>query len=110
VFLNFAWTVYTGFQLETIQAFFETIAALAILEALAGDTLLDATTAGLASGRGGDDQTSGIGIGLAFAVALFLQRKKSAASSACSVHLMMFCLGAAVPILVTATYTYASGA
>ena len=51
VYLNFTFAVFGGFQLETIQAFFSTLAAGAFLEMLgeAGDWR-DAFTAGLASG------------------------------------------------------------
>jgi len=37
VFLNLSQAVYTGFQLETIQAFFEALAAMAAIEALSSD-------------------------------------------------------------------------
>jgi hypothetical protein len=107
VFLNFAWAVYTGFQLETIQAFFEVVAAAVMLEALKEDRLVDALIAGMAAGFAAMVKPSGIGVGIAFAIALLIQRKTILRSA---VHLGMFLLGAAIPASATLLYAIRSGA
>lgn len=50
ILLNFSLAVFTGFQLETMQAFFAVIAACAAMESLATWSLADTFLLGLAAG------------------------------------------------------------
>ncbi len=100
VYLNFNYAVYTGFQLETIQAFFEALAGAAALEAMAGDDPFAAFAAGLAAGVAAMAKPGGIGVAMALGICICRSPWKFFA--------MM--MGIAVPTLVTAYYMVESGA
>ncbi len=104
-FLNFNYIVFTGFQLETIQAFFEVLAAAAALEAVQNDDPLSATTAGLAAGCAVMAKPGGLGVAVALLVCLLMgkQRRKW-------VSIAGLLVGLSVPTLVTIYYTIRSGA
>jgi hypothetical protein len=101
VFLNFNYFVFTGFQLETIQAFFEALAAAAALEALGNDDPFSAFAAGLAAGCAAMAKPGGIGVALVLAICL-LRRKPF--------RIFLVVLGTLVPTLATIYYTVQSGA
>ncbi len=102
VFLNFCWAVFTGFQLEPIQAFFETLAAAAALEAISSDNLADAFAAGLAAGAAAMLKPSGVAVLGAFVFIVFLRSgwKRSAK------HGLAAAAGAAIPTGVTIIYAW----
>jgi len=106
VYLNFSWVVYTGFQLETMQCFFAALAAAAAMEALAGDSLADAFTAGLAAGCAAMVKPSGLAPVAAFCIALMLGatpwRRRGA-------HVACVIAGVAVPTGITAIYAWQTG-
>jgi hypothetical protein len=111
VFLNFCWLVFTGFQLEPIQAFFEILAAAAAMEAIANDTLADAFTAGLAGGVAAMLKPSGIAIGAAFLLVLvwrLWKTQRPAWFARSAMQGVVFIAGALIP--TGATVIYAAGA
>jgi hypothetical protein len=104
VFLNLSQAVYTGFQLETIQAFFEALAAMAAIEALANDDLLATFAAGLAAGTAAMAKPGGLGVAAAFAIVLLVAARRK------GIHLAVLVGGIAIPTGVTILYTVQSGA
>lgn len=68
-FLNFNFTVFGGFQLETPQALLASLAAAAALEALAGEDWRDAFAVGLCAGTAALLKPSGCAVAIAFACA-----------------------------------------
>jgi hypothetical protein len=101
VFLNFDYMVYTGFQLETIQAFFEAVAAAAALEALCGDDPFADFTAGLAAGVAAMAKPGGAGVAVVLMICLLRHRP---------IRILLVIAGFAVPTLATVYYTMRSGA
>jgi hypothetical protein len=101
VYLNFTSVVFGGFQLETIQVFFTTLAAAAALEALAGDDLRDAFIVGVAAGCAGMLKPTAAGIVLAIVLALCLAglsiRRRLA-------HGAIILAGLAIPVSVSLAY------
>ncbi len=115
VFLNFAWTVYTGFQLETIQAFFEAAAAWAAVEVIyarpaSRSTIINAFTAGLATGLAGMVKPGGLGVGLAFVITLWFGRRTIGQLRRGGATIASFIAGVAVPVAITILYAIQSGA
>ena len=74
VYFNFCPGVFGGFQLETIQLFFATIAACAALDAIESADWRDAFLVGLAGGTAALVKPSGLAVVAAFAVTTFLVR------------------------------------
>ncbi len=101
VFLDFTTAVFGGFQLETVQVFFSTIAAGAIIKLLDGDkksTGLAAFTAGLATGCAMMLKPTGIAVLLAALFALAMRRTRDGYSFKHSAKLYaQLGLGLAVP-------------
>ena len=105
VFLNLGHLVYTGFQLETVQMFFEVVAAFAAMESLANDNLSDAFIVGIAAGIAAMAKPGGIGVAGAFIATLLLITKRRRLA-----NLLAVMLGIAVPIGLTLLYIIRSGA
>jgi len=108
VFFNFGWAVYSGFQLETIQIFFTTLAAAAVVEALDGGGWADAFTAGLAGGCAAMIKPNGLAVGGAFAVVLLLQAR-SLGWWRTGKLIGCFGVGAVVPVSVVAFWVIRTG-
>ena len=104
VFLNLSQLVYTGFQLETLQAFFEDIAAMSAMRSLHNDDGLSSFTAGLAAGMAAMPKPGGfcVAVALLGATVIFSNRRL--------LHSCLILLGAAIPTAVTAIYTVKTGA
>jgi hypothetical protein len=110
VFLNFCWAVFTGFQLEPIQAFFEILAAVAVIDGLradgAAELAADALAVGLAAGTAAMLKPSGAAVAGAFLFCLAIQRcgrrRWFVAAAAAAV-------GIAIPCGVTAIYIWRTG-
>jgi Dolichyl-phosphate-mannose-protein mannosyltransferase len=108
VFFNFGWAVYSGFQLETIQIFFTTLATAAILEALDGGGWADAFVAGLAGGCAAMIKPNGLAVGGAFVIVLLLQAR--ALGWRRTVKLIgSFALGAVVPVSAVVFWVVRTG-
>ena len=101
VFLNFDYAVYTGFQLETIQAFFEALAASAALECLGNDDPFAAFAAGLAAGCAAMAKPGGAGVAIVLMICLLRRRP---------LWILLVLGGFAGPTLATIYYTVRSGA
>jgi hypothetical protein len=104
VFLNLSQAVYTGFQLETIQAFFEALAATAAIQSLRRDDAFATFAAGLAASMAAMAKPGGLGVALAFAIVLLLRRRRRI------LHVGILVAGAAIPVAVTILYTVNTGA
>ncbi len=104
VFLNLAQAVYTGFQLETLQAFFEALAAMAAIESLCNDDVLATFAAGLAAGTAAMAKPGGLGVAAAFLVMLVLFGRRRV------VHILFLSIGIAIPTAITSFYTWKTGA
>lgn len=76
VFLNFRFAVDGGFQLESIQMFFEMVAAASVLSSLMADDARDSFVVGLAAGMAALLKPSGLAVLFAFAIAMFLRRRR----------------------------------
>jgi len=72
VLLNFNFTVFGGFQLETIHVFFASLAAAAALDALRKDDLRDSFLVGLAAAMGAYAKPTALAVALAFSLAFSL--------------------------------------
>jgi hypothetical protein len=108
VFLNFSFAVFGGFQLETIQVFFASIAAAAALEALSSDPRrADAFVVGLAAGCAAMLKPTGLGVLCAFAAAAGWRHKREPA--ALLRMLIPAACGCAIPLSVSLLYLIASG-
>jgi hypothetical protein len=107
VFLNFNPAVFGGFQLETMQAFFAVLAAVAASEALRdeGDAR-HALVVGLASGCAAMLKPTGFAVGAAFTFALFLTKRANL--NRCAAHLSMLLLGIAIPATTVLAYLVAA--
>jgi hypothetical protein len=108
VFFNFGWAVYSGFQLETIQIFFTTLAAAAVLEALDGGNWADAFTAGLAAGCAAMIKPNGLAVGGAFALVLLWQ-SRSLGWRRTAKMIAIFSIGAAIPVLAVVFWVVRTG-
>jgi hypothetical protein len=110
VFLNFCWAVFTGFQLEPVQAFFEILAAAAAVDGLRGDGLAelagDALAVGLAAGTAAMLKPSGVAVAGAFLFCLAMER---AGWRRWMVGLIGTTAGVAIPSAVTAVYSWQTG-
>jgi hypothetical protein len=104
VYLNLSQAVFTGFQLETLQVFFEAIAAMAALEAIGCDDRCSTFTAGLAAGMAAMAKPGGVGVAAALAMVLMIRGKHRWR------HLAALVGGVAIPTAVTILYTVRSGA
>jgi hypothetical protein len=104
VFLNLSQAVYTGFQLETIQAFFEAVAAMAAFESLCNDDALATFAAGLAAATAAMAKPGGLGVAIALFIMLIFHGKRR------KLNLLILAAGVAIPIAVTAIFTYRTGA
>jgi len=104
VFLNLCQVVYTGFQLETIQAFFESLAAMAAIEAVSDDDLFATFTAGLAAGMAAMAKPGGLGVAIALAIVLVWSGRRRL------IHVATLVAGVGIPTGVTLFYTIRSGA
>jgi hypothetical protein len=98
VFLNFSTAVFGGFQLETVQVLFTSLAAMAGIEMLLGDSLPDAFTAGLCAGCGMMFKPTAGGILLVLGLSLLIRRRRVLAEMA------MMGLGLAIPVGVALLY------
>ena len=104
VFLNLSQAVYTGFQLETLQAFFEALAAMAALQALSDDDFRSSFAVGLCAAMAAMAKPGGAGAGVAFLLTVWLLgRRRTGHTFACLA-------GLAVPTALTLIYTFESGA
>jgi hypothetical protein len=108
--LNFACIVFTGFQLETLEAFFAAAGALAALEAIASDKPIDSFTAGLAAGVAAMLKPGGLAVVLALAVALLVRHGTDRQWRRWFKHAAALGLGVAVPTGITLVYAIKSGA
>ncbi len=98
VFLNFSTAVFGGFQLETAQVFFTSLAALAGIEMLLGDSVLDAFSAGLCGGCGMMFKPTAGGVLLALGVSLVLRRRRIVP------ELLAMAAGVAIPLTAALLY------
>ena len=104
VFLNLSQAVYTGFQLETIQVFFEAFAALAACKAMKDDNLLATFAVGVAASVAAMAKPGGLAVAAAYAlVLLFMGRRRL-------IHFVTLICGIAIPVAGTLFYTVRSGA
>jgi hypothetical protein len=103
VFLNLSQAVYTGFQLETIQAFFEAFAALAAWKSLRDDSSPAAFAAGIFAGLAAMAKPGGLGIAIAFGLTLLIHRRRL-------IQIVALVGGVAIPTAATLVYTVRSGA
>ncbi len=108
VFFNFGWAVYSGFQLETIQIFFTTLAAAAVIEALCGGDWRDALVAGLCGGCAAMIKPNGLAVGAAFAIVLLLQTGLLGWRRTGKL-IASFALGAALPVSVVVFWVLRTG-
>ncbi len=76
VYLNFRFAVDGGFQLESIQIFFEMVAAASVLSALMADDARDSFVVGLSAGMAALLKPSGLAVLFAFAIAMMLRRRR----------------------------------
>jgi len=102
VYLNFNFTVFGGFQLETLQAFFSILAAAAALEAMASDDARDSFLAGLAAGVAAMIKPSGLAVLAAFGAAMLYRRRRFI------VHALAIAGGLAIPAAATFAYLQAA--
>jgi hypothetical protein len=102
VYLNFNFAVFGGFQLETLQAFFSILGAVAAMESLGGDDARDSFVVGLAAGVAAMVKPSGLAILAAFGVALILRRRRILA------HAVAAAAGLAIPLAATLAYFHAA--
>jgi len=104
VFLNLSQLVFTGFQLETLQVFFEALAAMAAMQSLQADDGFATFAAGLAAGMAAMAKPGGLGVAFAFFITLILFGRRRL------LHGSLLLFGIAIPTGVTAIYTVKTGA
>jgi hypothetical protein len=102
VHLNMTFVVFGGFQLETLQAFFETLAACAALELFDSDDSRDAFTLGLAAGVAAMLKPTGISVIAATIPILLALRRRTPTKLA--KDLLSLAAGFALPTAVTLIY------
>ncbi len=102
VYLNFNVAVFGGFQLETIQVFFEILAAGAALEALKHDTITNAFVVGLAAGCAAMLKPTGLSVLGAFALATVAVHHRD--WRRIGRHGVASALGLAIPAVVVLIY------
>jgi hypothetical protein len=101
VYLNMNLAVAGGFQLETMQAFFAILAAIAALEALHGGGWRDAFVVGLATGCAMMLKPTGGGVLAAFALATCFNKRPWREIAA---HALAAAAGLAIPAGVVLAY------
>jgi hypothetical protein len=102
VHLNMNFVVFGGFQLETIQAFFATLAACAALELIDGDDWRDALVVGLAGGCAAMLKPTGLAVlGATTIILLILHRQHPVKLLK---QLLALATGFALPAIVTLIY------
>jgi hypothetical protein len=125
-YLNFDYAVFTGFQLETIQAMFECLAAASAMDASGGARRLhnvaihqprrdikepgpfmsrcneSAFVAGLAAGVAAMAKPGGAGVAIALVVCLVMARRRKAIAAVV--------IGFAIPTAATVWFTVGTGA
>lgn len=101
VYLNFRFAVDGGFQLESIQIFFEMIAAASVLSSLMADDARDSFVVGLCAGMAAMLKPSGLAVLFAFAVAMTLRRRRI---DRLMVHSLSALLGLLIPVVATIIY------
>jgi hypothetical protein len=104
VFLNLAQAVYTGFQLETIQAFFEALAAMAAIESIRRDDCFSTFTTGLAAGMAAMAKPGGMGVAVALLIVLSYRRRRRMK------NITSLFTGLMIPTAATLFFTFQSGA
>jgi hypothetical protein len=102
VYLNFNFAVFGGFQLETLQTFFSTLAACAAIESLCSDDARDSFLVGLAAGVAAMVKPSGLAILAAFGLCLLFKRRRLVVHSAAAFA------GLAIPLAATLVYFQAA--
>ncbi len=102
VYLNMTFVVFGGFQLETMQAFFTTLAAGAALELFDGGDWRDAFVIGLAGGCAAMLKPTGLAV-IASAATISLALRGGNPRRLIS-HLLAMVAGVALPAGVTLTY------
>jgi hypothetical protein len=108
VCLNFNWLVYSGFQLETVQAFFASLAACAAMEAIASDDLRDTALAGLAGGVASMIKPTGLAVCGAMMLGMLLRWREIGAGRVIR-HAIVLTICAAIPNLGVALWVIKSG-
>lgn len=108
VCLNFCWVVYSGFQLETVQAFFASLAACAAMEAIAGDDLRDTILAGLAGGLASIIKPTGLAVCAAMMLGMLLRWRQLGIGRIIH-HAIVLALAAAIPNILVAMWVIKSG-
>lgn len=107
VFLNFNFAVFGGFQLETLHAFFATLAAGAALEALRKDDLRDSFVVGLAVGIAAYAKPTALSVAGAFGLAMLVCLRRQPGRLA--FHGIAALCGMLVPTLAFFIYLNATG-
>lgn len=102
VHLNLNFTVFGGFQLETLQAFFEILAAGAAFEAIAGDNLADAFVVGLAAGAAAMCKPTGLAVAGIFGLTMLLFQWRR--PGRLILHGLAVLAGVAIPAAVVLAY------
>jgi hypothetical protein len=106
VYLNFTAVVFGGFQLETLQITFTTLAGAAALGALDRDDWRDSLLVGLAAATAAMMKPTGLGVAAAFALAMLLRHRRHPGRLV--VHLGACGLGLLIPAVCVLRYLLAS--
>jgi hypothetical protein len=101
-YLNFDYTVFTGFQLETIQAMFECLAAASAIEAIATGDGCSAGVAGLAAGVAAMAKPGGAAVAVALILLLGAARRWRS--------IVWVLAGFSIPVGATFVFTFGTGA
>jgi hypothetical protein len=96
---NFERIVLTGFQLETVQLFFESIAAVAVLRSLRRPGLSQVFVAGLLVGLAVMPKPGGLAVGAAAACAYLCDGRRTSWRTAL-LRILALAAGVAIPILL----------
>jgi len=102
-YLNLNIAVFGGFQLEGLQVFFTTLAAVAAFEALVADSVADSFVVGLAGGCAALCKPTGLAVIAAFAIATLIARPRKA-----MLHGLCALGGLLVPLGVVLVYLLGS--
>jgi hypothetical protein len=105
VYFNFNLAVFGGFQLESLQIFFVTLAACSAVEVLCCDRTIDTFVVGLCAGTAILLKPTGIGVAAALAVVLLLRHRSNLPRL--MAHAVAMLAGIAIPLGVLLTYLIA---
>lgn len=102
VLLNFSFTVWGGFQLETLHIFFASLAAAAGLDALRSDDPRDSFLLGLSAAMGAYAKPTALAVVVAFAIVMIVQLRRRPARLV--LHGGMTLIGVLIPAATFLVY------